>query len=91
MTEPSSQGGTPPTGATSIFIFGLLGILICGILGIVAWVQGNSYRQACQEQGVEPEGLATAGWVLGIIATLLLIVQIGIIILVIAGSAATMG
>lgn len=91
MTGPSSEGGAPPQGATSIFVFGLLGFLICGVLGIVAWVQGNGYRRACQEQGVEPEGLATAGWILGIIGTILLIFQIGAIILIIAGSALTMG
>ena len=93
MTGPGSQGGTPPQGATTIFIFGLLGIVVCGILGIVAWVQGNSYRRACQEQGVELEGLATAGWILGIIASVLLIVGVlfGLLwILLLASTMSTM-
>lgn len=81
MTAQSSQGGEQPQGATTIFVFGLLGFLVCGIFGIVAWVQGNSYRRACREQGVEPDGLATAGWILGIIGTVFLILGVFALIL----------
>lgn len=63
-----------PEGATTVFVLGLLGLLVCGILGIFAWIQGNDYMKRCQAMGVEPEGLAVAGRVMGMIATILIIV-----------------
>lgn len=76
-----------------IFVLGLLGLLVCAILGIFAWIQGNDYMKRCQAMGVEPEGLAVAGRILGMIATILLIVGLvavlGMLALgVLAGAAA---
>jgi len=50
-----------PEGATTIFVLGLLGLLVCALLGIFAWIQGNDYLKRCQAMGVEPDGLAVAG------------------------------
>ncbi|MCZ6794023.1 MAG: hypothetical protein O7J95_10465 [Planctomycetota bacterium] len=72
-----------PQGATTIFILGLLGILLCQILGIIAWVQGNTYMAECKTRGVEPEGLAVAGRILGIVSVVLLILTVVVIVLVI--------
>ena len=58
--------------ATTVFVLGLLGVLMCQLLAPVAFIMGNSYRKACAMEGVEPEGLGTAGWVLGIVGTALL-------------------
>ncbi len=76
-----------PENATTIFILGLLGILLCQILGIIAWVQGNTYLQKCRTMGVEPESTAIAGRILGIISTILLIasITVGIFMGVISG------
>lgn len=63
-----------PEGAVTIFVLGLLGLVVCGLLGIVAWVQGNDYMKRCQAMGVQPEGLAVAGRIMGMIATILIIV-----------------
>ena len=60
-----------PEGATAVFVLGLLGLLACGILGIFAWIQGNEYLARCQAMGVEPEGIAVAGRIMGIVATAL--------------------
>ncbi len=65
-----------PEGATTVFVLGLLGLLVCGILGIFAWIQGNDYMNRCRALGVEPEGLAVAGRVMGMIATILIIVGV---------------
>lgn len=65
-----------PEGAVVVFVLGLLGLLLCQILGIVAWVQGNAYLSRCRQLGVEPDGLAVAGRILGIIATVLLLVGV---------------
>jgi hypothetical protein len=59
----------------------LLGILMCGLLGIFAWTQGNDYLAQCRAMGVQPEGIAEAGRILGIVATILFLVQIAVVIL----------
>lgn len=68
-----------PEGGSSIFILGLLGLLLCQILGIIAWVQGNTYMGKCRSMGVEPEGLAVAGRILGMISTILLIIGVVVV------------
>ena len=71
-----------PEGGTVVFVLGLLGLLLCQILGIFAWVMGNTYMGKCREMGVAPEGIAVAGRILGIISTLLFpIFAIGIFII----------
>lgn len=67
MSERQPEGNP-----TTIFIFGLLGITLCGILGIFAWIQGNAYEESCRRLGVQPEGLATAGRILGMISVFLM-------------------
>ena len=75
-----------PEGAVTVFILGLLGLLLCQILGIIAWVMGDSYMERCRSAGVTPEGLAIAGRIMGIIATALLTISVcGIILMLIAG------
>ena len=65
-----------PEGATTILVMGILGLILCPILGIIAWLQGNSYLESCRTAGVEPEGTAVAGRICGIIATVLMILSI---------------
>jgi hypothetical protein len=59
--------------ATTIFVLGLISVIMCNVLGPVALYLGNKYRQECAAAGVNPEGLGTAGWVLGIVGTVILI------------------
>ena len=63
-----------PEGGVAIFVLGLLGLLLCQVLGIIAWVQGNTYMQKCRNLGVEPEGIAVAGRILGMISSILFII-----------------
>lgn len=68
---------TPPeSDATTIFVLGLLGLLLCGILGIFAWVKGNDYMRQCRAFRARPSGLAVAGRILGMVATLLILLQL---------------
>jgi hypothetical protein len=62
-----------PEGGTTIFVLGLLGLLLCGLLGIPAWIMGNSYMEKCRAMGVQPDGLAVAGRIMGMIVTGLMI------------------
>lgn len=57
--------------ATIIFVLGLLSVITCQILGPVAIIMGNSYMKECVALGIEPDGLAKAGRILGIVGTVL--------------------
>lgn len=54
---------------TMILIFGILGILACGIFGILAWVMGNQDLRKIQDGVMDPSGLSNTnlGKILGIV------------------------
>jgi len=58
--------------ATTIFVLGLLGLVMCQILAPIAWAKGSSYRTTCRVTETTPNALATTGWVLGIVGTVML-------------------
>jgi hypothetical protein len=63
----------PDSDATTILVLGILGVCLCGIIGIFAWSKGNDYLEACRRLGAEPKGTAVAGRILGIIGTCILV------------------
>jgi RNA polymerase subunit RPABC4/transcription elongation factor Spt4 len=64
---PQAPPGTLP------LVFGILGLVVCGFFGPVAWITGNSYENKCRAMGVEPDSAGKAGKVLGIVVTVLLL------------------
>ncbi|MGJ3254752.1 MAG: hypothetical protein ACFE0K_00345 [Alcanivorax sp.] len=66
--------------------FGLLGILLFAPLGIVAWILGSKDLNAMGSGNMDPsgEGMTTAGKVLGIIATVLMVVGLLVAMVVIS-------
>ncbi len=81
----------PPTDsqATLALVLGILSVVCCQVLGPVALFIGNASRQRIQASGgtVGGGGLATAGFVLGIIGTVLLVLGIFYVIAVVIGAA----
>jgi uncharacterized membrane protein YjgN (DUF898 family) len=88
MREPGSPI-PPPTGppsytpqsavnGTLILVLGILGVVLCQILGPVAWVMGNNALQTLDTGGGDQSQrqLVTIGRILGIIGTVLLILSI---------------
>ncbi|HVF59431.1 MAG TPA: DUF4190 domain-containing protein [Thermoanaerobaculia bacterium] len=66
--KPSSQ-------AVTALVLGILSFVCCQILGPVAWYLGNQEQRSIRE-GRSPaagQGFATAGVILGIIGTVLLV------------------
>jgi hypothetical protein len=89
MAQPpqfSSNSGAYPEAsqATTILVLGIIGLVLCQLLGPVAWVMGNNELQAIDAGRRPPEnrGNAKAGRILGIIATVLL--GLGILFLILA-------
>lgn len=81
----------PPSG-TAVLVVGILSIVCCNILGPVAWIMGSNYEARCRSMGMEPDGAGSAGKIIGIIMTILLILSVvgfgAMVALSAAGSAA---
>lgn len=82
MSYPPQQGGgyQPPAPqdhprATTALILGILGVVLCYILGPFAWKVGKQAVNEIDASGGQlgGRGQAQAGYVLGIIGTVLLI------------------
>lgn len=79
--NPYGAGGYPaeyPNG-TTILLLGILGLIVCQVLSPIAWVMGHNARKAiASTPGVQysNQGSVTAGWVMGIIGTVLLILTV---------------
>jgi hypothetical protein len=59
--------------AVAIFVLGILGLVFCALLAPFAWIKGASYRTTCRILDIPPNGLATAGYALGIVGTVMLV------------------
>jgi hypothetical protein len=83
MSDGSSHAVRPHRG-TMILVFGILGILMCPVFAIVAWVMGNTdlKAMAAGEMDKAGEGSTNAGKICGIIGVALS--AIGFLIFLIA-------
>jgi hypothetical protein len=63
-----------PHRGSTILVLGILGIVVCQICGIIAWVMANKDIPLMQSGAMDPAGLdqAKAGKVCGIISVVLL-------------------
>jgi len=75
-----------PHRGTLILVLGILGLIICAPLAIVAWVMGSGDIKQMDAGTMDPSGRGTtnAGRICGIIGTILLIVGIIVAIVVLA-------
>jgi hypothetical protein len=82
---PPPAYGAPPPGAAAAgnnskalwsMILGILSLLCCSPLGIVAIILSRSAQSEIGRTGQGGQGMAKAGFILGIIALLLLVLQI---------------
>lgn len=85
MQQP---GGTPagmkPHNGTMILVFGILGLLMCTIFGIIAWVMGNRDLKEMDAGVMDPAGRdnTKTGKILGMVGTIIAIVGVGLTILI---------
>jgi len=84
-----------PHRGTLILVLGILGLVVCGPLGIVAWILGSGDLKEMDAGAMDPAGRGPtqAGRICGIIATVLMIlgVIIGIAMVFLFGVAAAVG
>ena len=82
-----------PHRGTLVLVLGILGLVVCGPLAIVAWVLGASDLKEMDAGTMDPTGRGTtnAGKICGIIGTILLILSIiAIVIFFMFGFAAAL-
>ena len=75
-----------PHRGTLILVLGILSLVICGFLGIPAWIMGSRDLAQMQAGQMDPSGrsLTNAGRICGMIATILLIVAVVVGVLLLA-------
>lgn len=73
----------------TILVFGILGLLVCQLLGIAAWVMGNEDLREMDAGWMDPSGrdMTNAGRILGMIATAMLIIPAIFVVLMLVLSA----
>ena len=86
-------GATPPDHpqATTVLILGAVGLIACQLIGPVAWVMGSRVRREIAASGGTMGGgqQAQIGWILGIVASSLLILSVlGFLLFVVIAFAA---
>ncbi len=92
-------GSMRPHRGGMILALGILGIVICQICGIIAWVMANTDQAEMRAGRMDPsgEGTTNAGKICGIISVVWLVIVIGLFVvglvggLLVAGSATTTG
>ena len=84
-----------PSQATTVLVLGIVSLVACGLLGPVAWSMGNTELAAIAAGRRSPEGqgTASAGRILGIIATVFTAIGIVgfLLVLALGGLAAVSG
>ena len=74
---PVGQAMRPHRG-TLILVLGILGLVCCFILGIIAWVMGNGDLREMNMGRMDPsgQGLTQAGKICGMISVILALISI---------------
>jgi hypothetical protein len=87
MSFPESATYPESSQATTALVLGILGIVCCAPLAIVAWIMANNEIEGIKAGRRDPanEGTANASRILGIVGTVLLGIGIVVAILAIAG------
>lgn len=84
-----------PHRGTTVLVLGILGLVVCQVCGIVAWVMANKDLPKMEAGTMDPEGLGQtkAGKICGIISVILLaiIIVIYVLMFVVFGAAAASG
>ena len=67
-----------PHRGTLILVLGILGLVVCGPLGIAAWIMGNTDIKEMAAGTMDPSGRSntSAGRICGMIASILMVIGV---------------
>ena len=91
-SRPAPYGGMAvehPQG-TTVLVVGILSLVVCGLLGPVAWVMGTNALQEIDQNPLaySNRGLVVAGQICGIVATVLLVIGVLMALILVSASSA---
>jgi hypothetical protein len=98
--DDDDRGYAEPHRGTMILVLGILSLLVCGLLGPVAWAMGSTDLKKMQagQMDASGRGETQAGYICGIVATILMGIGLVFVVLwfvmfaaVIGGAAAPKG
>jgi uncharacterized membrane protein YjgN (DUF898 family) len=71
--------------ATTVLVLGILGLVVCGVIGPFAWTIGNRVVAEIDASGGRFGGRteANVGRILGIVATALLVLGLAVVVLLV--------
>ena len=64
---------------TPVLVTGILSLVLCGLIGIYAWMQGNALRDRANAAGYPEPQTGKVGRILGIIGTVLGVLQLAVV------------
>lgn len=75
-----------PHRASTVLVYGILGLIVCQLLAIAAWRMGNDDLREMDYGRMDPSGrdLTNAGRVCGMVGTGILIFQAAVMLIVFA-------
>ena len=76
--DDNHRGGGEPHRGVLILVLGILSLMICGVIGIFAWMMGKSDLEKIRlgQMDKEGESLTKVGYILGIVGSILFMLQI---------------
>ncbi len=77
--------------ATTILVLAILGLLLCPLLGPVAWYMGNALRNEANAAGYPEPGVGKAGRIIGIVGTVYIGLILAFIAFIVVAAVATSG
>ncbi len=82
-----------PHRGSAVLTLGILGLVVCGICGIIAWVMGAADLREMRAGVMDPDGRSSthAGMICGIIATVFVIIGLIYVVFVVGLSASSGG
>ena len=89
LPAPATAASTTDPGGMAPLVVGIIGFMFCQLLAPVAWAMGSRYEKDCRARGLTPNGMGTAGKILGIVGCAFLFLTIGIFIVMVIVGAAT--
>jgi len=86
-SDREEQAPLKPHRGASVLVLGILGLVLCFILGIVAWAMGNTDLKEMDAGAMDPSGrsMTQAGRVCGMIGVILGCVWLIIVLMTVAG------
>jgi hypothetical protein len=81
------RGGKEPHRGVLILVLGILSLMVCGIIGIFAWMMGKRDLELIRSGKMDKDGeaLTKVGYILGIIGTILFLLWLVVFVLYIVG------